>query len=699
VNFLLWVIVGALTIGVVFMLLRPLLSQRGAGQRRDEFDMQVYRDQLRELDSDFERGLITPEQQAAARTEIERRMLAVADQSERSSPPPSPAWRYAGIALVLLVVPAGGLWIYQNLGSPHLPDQPLAQRDDTGNDMAAEGGGELDTAVARLAERLKENPEDRDGWMLLGRSYAVLGRYQEAVAAYREALALDSDDPDAASALGEMIVMTAGGQVTPAARRTFEDVLAVAPDDPSARYYLGLADLQAGRPREAMDRWQALAADSPPDAPWLAEVRARINDAAERLGVEPPEIAAPEVETADRPESDAAPGPTADDMAAARDMAPEDRMEMIRGMVGRLAARLEEQPDDFAGWMRLANSYRVLGQTADSRDAYGRAVDLQPENLEALSGLARAQVELADPAGGLPEAAVETYRRILAIAPEQPDALWFVAEAEVQAGNEAEAVELLKRLLPQLPPESDAYKTVAARIEELDAPAQSGAVDEPAAPEAEKTVSEASATDEEAGTTTAAPGAPDSDQATDAESPSPLLTRVNRPPPPMPGPSDADIAAASRMTPEERKEMIRGMVERLAERLERAPSDTAGWLRLARSYGVLGEPEKAIGAYERALEQDTGNPHALAGLTEVLVERPERAGSLPEDRLAAYRRALEAGESSPRALWLVGMAEAEAGRPAAAASLWQELLAMLPPESDAHAVVAGKIEALETKTP
>lgn len=166
--------------------------------RRESFELGVYRDQLAEIERDLERGLIAPAEARAARTEIERRLLRVANAAEgRGSEAPAPARRAVLLAAaVLLPLLAAGL--YYRLGAPNLPDQPLAARQDR---QPAPGQPDIAAMVARLEARLREAPEDVEGWLMLGRSKAVLGDAPASVAAYRRAQALAGDDPQVLAGL------------------------------------------------------------------------------------------------------------------------------------------------------------------------------------------------------------------------------------------------------------------------------------------------------------------------------------------------------------------------------------------------------------------------------------------------------------------------------------------------------------------
>ena len=150
-------------------------------------------------------------------------------------------------------------------------------------------------------------------------------------------------DPEVLAMLGEAIVWANNGLVAPEAVGIFRRVLDARPEDPAARFHLALARAQAGEVSEAYGMWLALAADTPADAPWRHDLEALIRQAAEVLGVEPGAVPSGPAVT------EAPDGPTADDMAAAAELSPEERMEMIRGMVEGLAARLEKNPDDPEG--------------------------------------------------------------------------------------------------------------------------------------------------------------------------------------------------------------------------------------------------------------------------------------------------------------------------------------------------------------
>ena len=267
--------------------------------------------------------------------------------------------------MLSVAVAAGAVALYLALGSPETSDEPFAARPSPLAEHAARAHVDLAASVTALEARLKDHPDDAHGWLLLARTQGALERWQDSGASYQHAMSLTKNAPEAVSGYGEMLVMAAGGIVTPAAHDAFATVLASDPGDAPARYYLSLADAQAGKAQEAVDGWAKLVADAPPGAPWLAMVRQRIADTARDAGIAPPNLPAPTAE--------AAPGPSAADVASAGRMSSEDRQKMIRFMVENLAARLEKNPDDAAGWQRLANAYRVLGDNDKAAAAEARA--------------------------------------------------------------------------------------------------------------------------------------------------------------------------------------------------------------------------------------------------------------------------------------------------------------------------------------
>ena len=470
---MLWIALAVMTALAVGPLLPALLRRGSDAPPRAEYDLRVYRDQLAEIERDVGRGLIDPEQATAARTEIGRRLIAAGEaataEAETETPPATGKSRVAA-AIVAVIVPAVAIAIYARLGDPEVALHGPSPR-------TASESHDMEALVAQLGERLKSRPNDATGWALYARSLAGLGRFAEAEPVFARAVALDPKDADLAARHAEVQIFLADGSVTPAARKALESALALDPAEPRARYYLGLADRQAGRVREALERWIALEAESPADAPWRTPLAGRIAEAATAAGIDADRLAAMRRDAASRAParppaiaaapSPAAPGPTAADVAAAQQMSPEQRNAMVRTMVDRLAERLKEKPDDADGWVRLGRSYGVLDEPVKSRDAYARAAALRPNDAPVLTAYAEAIAAATPRDAPIPPELGPLAERILAIDPTQPGALWYSGLSKAAAGDTAGARERWMRLLARLDPASPEHAALQKRIDAL----------------------------------------------------------------------------------------------------------------------------------------------------------------------------------------------------------------------------------------
>ncbi|WP_316975750.1 c-type cytochrome biogenesis protein CcmI [Shumkonia mesophila] len=368
----LWIAAGGLIALTLAALLGAFLRARPSAVARGDYDLAVYRSQLDEVERDVERGILASDLAEATRLEIKRRMLAAAGGADSQTVAPAagtvaPAWRGAMLALMVVLVPAASIGLYLLVGSPTVPDQPLAARS-VATRTAAQERAEMERLTARLAQQMEKQPDRVDGWLLLGRSLRTIANYDEAMRAFERALALTGRAPDVLSEYGELLVLAHGGRVAEPARRVFEETLKAVPAEPRARYYLGLAKAQQGDPRAALQDWVDLIAVSPPDAPWLTDIRREIQGVAAAAGIDAKTLAPTTGLSAP-----AAHGPSAEDAKAAAEMSPAERDAMIRGMVEGLAERLKAQPDDADGWRRLARAYEVLGEPEKAKEALTQA--------------------------------------------------------------------------------------------------------------------------------------------------------------------------------------------------------------------------------------------------------------------------------------------------------------------------------------
>ena len=294
----LWLAIATMTAVATAILLAPLVRKRKSAAARGAHDLAVYRHQLAELDRDTERGTLKPEEAAAARLEIERRILAAgvpASEIAVAGPISAGHGKMARLAIIVAAIlgPLAAIGLYLDLGAPSLPGYPFAERNVESESAKAMSEAQLTKLVAKLAQKMEEKPDDPKGWLLLAHSLMTLARYDEAAAAFGRAAALDPKNASVPASQGEALTYAAGGTVTPKARDSFEKALAIDPKEPRSRFYLGLASAQSGEPRAALAAWEALAADAPPDAPWLPQLNEQISKLKETIASAPKEPGKP----------------------------------------------------------------------------------------------------------------------------------------------------------------------------------------------------------------------------------------------------------------------------------------------------------------------------------------------------------------------------------------------------------------------
>lgn len=511
---LFWIIAAALV--AVIALLFALALWRG---REDEdmapaaaYDVQVYRDQLRDLERDVERGVTSREEADRAKLEISRRMLE-ADRKAQAGSDLGRAPKGATIAIVLggAVIFGGAFWLYGRVGAEGYGDLPIAQRfaqadklyDSRPTQAEAEKMAKAraadqprpDPKFVALMEKLREavakNPNDPTGLQLLARNEATLGNFDAAWKAQQRLVAVKGDNATAEdyAELGELMAVAAGGLITPEAEKVFAAALKKDPKNGLSLYYVGLMMAQNGRGDRAFRIWDNLLRNSKDSDPWVQLVGQNIGELAWLAG-----------EKDYTPPMPRGVGPSQADIAAAADMSPAERQQMIRGMVEQLNDRLAQEGGTADDWARLISSLRMIGEVDRADAVYG----------EAKGKFAARPADMA----------------------------------KIDAAHQAPAGEALTDM----------------------------------------------------GTAPAAPQAQSAPQAT----------------PMMPGPSAEQMKDAASMTPEERQQMIQGMVDGLFDRLTTEGGTPQEWARVISSLATLGEKERAIEAWGEAQQALADNPDALA---------------------------------------------------------------------------------------
>jgi cytochrome c-type biogenesis protein CcmH len=359
---LFWVFAGILTVACVAATLYPLLGHKGAGEASRPYDLEVYKDQLAEIERDTASGLIAPQDAEGARIEISRRILASAENHGNGNAGSAKLRGIAALAVAALV-PVFTWGGYAFLGSPAVPDQPIATRSD--NPAAP-----IQNMIAQAEAHLAKNPDDGRGWEVLAPIYTRLGRYGEAVNAYRKSLELNGETAARFSGLGESLTGQANGEVNGDAKAAFGRALALDPNEPKARLFMAVAAARDGKPDEARASLQSLLTGAPAGADWVPAVQ----------GV----LASLDPNAAD---GKVASGPSQEQADAAAQMSESDRKTMIEGMVAGLAEKLKSNPDDVESWQRLMRSYVVLQKQDDAKKAFADAQTAFKDNEEKLAAI------------------------------------------------------------------------------------------------------------------------------------------------------------------------------------------------------------------------------------------------------------------------------------------------------------------------
>ena len=397
-----WIPVGLVTALAVAWALFPLLrAAKSVPAARSSYDIQVFKDQLKEIDSDETRGVISAAEAERVRTEVSRRLLAAAKTAETEAPnPTAPKTITLGLALIIaLSASLGGLGLYRSYGHPGLPDLPLSENlarqaniggdrpsqaeaeafiqernAETGNLANLEALSQAENAalIDQLIGVLETRPDDLEGHRMLTRVLASSGRLIEAHAAEDKVLEIlgDAATPEDHLEHAEIMILAAQGYVSPESIEALDQVMAAIPENPRARYYAGLALAQYGQPREAYIMWAQLLNEGPEDAPWIPAIRAGIDALAVEAGV-----------------SNQAPlaNPTNDQIDAAAEMTQEERAGMIRGMVEQLTERLTIEGGSVEEWVRLIGANVVLGELEAATQALNDAKAAFADDAEALS--------------------------------------------------------------------------------------------------------------------------------------------------------------------------------------------------------------------------------------------------------------------------------------------------------------------------
>jgi cytochrome c-type biogenesis protein CcmH len=317
-----WVVAGIFIVGALLFVLPTLWSKRERrdGVARDATNVNIYRDQLAELDSDLRSDILTREQYEQSKRELQQRMLqdipagetAPAGSLAMSAAVMSGKSNIATITLTTLAVPVLAVSLYLWLGNTRaqLPQPPVGEQ----APMSAEGGHpDFSAVLENLVARLKNQPDDMEGWLMLGRTYAMMQRFNEAKEAYEKVLALAPENPEVITDYADIVAMTNNGSLIGKPLELIDKALRLDPQNPKALALAGTAEFERRRYKEAAAYWERLLALVPPTETELVEsVRNSIAEAKSLASGKGSTVArAPAQSGGQIPPAESKPGPAA----------------------------------------------------------------------------------------------------------------------------------------------------------------------------------------------------------------------------------------------------------------------------------------------------------------------------------------------------------------------------------------------------
>ena len=442
-----------LTLLALAWLVRPLLwPAGGAGVSSQRLNASIYRDQLETLERDLARGIISAADCEANKDELQLRLL---DDTEEPAPVQIGAGQSFFTArrtavVIALLLPLGAAGMYWWLGAPEAIDPVATQK-------ASED--QVTQMIDKLAARLKEKPNDPKGWAMLARSYKVMGRFPEAEQAFLKAGDLVNTEPDLLVDYADLLAVRANNNIEGKPLEMVNKALALNPLHPMGLMMSGVAAYRRSDFKLAVAQWEKLLALLDPASPDAQQVQADITDARAKAGL-------PAAAIAPAGAGEAGKLPPVDPAAAAG-MTPEK----INQMVESLAARLKTNPDDAAGWVRLARAYKTQGRLPEAEDAYGKAskvVDKDPELLTQYADLIAMRTNTME---GRP---LTLVNKALVLNPKHPVALMLAGSAAYRRADYTQAISYWERVLTVLPPGSPDAKQVEAEIAEARSKSGSG---------------------------------------------------------------------------------------------------------------------------------------------------------------------------------------------------------------------------------
>ena len=284
-----WIIAGIFIVTALLFILPTLLRSRevqeDSGIENDEANIGVYRDQLTELENDFRNDILSQSQYEKSKQELQQRLLQ--DVPEKNMMTRLTVKKGRSIAtsfIITLAIPLSAVFLYLSIGDTRglLSQAQLASATQMQSANAAEGPEghpEFSSVLENLIARLNDNPDDIEGWVMLGRTYTIMGRYDEATETYAKLVELVPDSPQILSDYADVLAMSNQGVLAGEPAELIQQALSIDPEYPKALALAGTVEFEQKRFEQAADYWERLLAVIPADSKLAESVSESIAEA------------------------------------------------------------------------------------------------------------------------------------------------------------------------------------------------------------------------------------------------------------------------------------------------------------------------------------------------------------------------------------------------------------------------------------
>lgn len=441
-------IAAVMTLLVIAWLAYPLLRLKaGSGVSSERLNLEIHSDQLKALEKDLARGVISQQDFETSRDELQLRLLD--DTQSYEAPQRSQVHSFLTTkltsALISVTLPVMAVGVYWQLGNPQAIN-PLTAGSRAATDP------QIQQMIDTLVAKLKANPNNPQGWAMLARSYVVMGKLDEAEASLQKVGDAINTDADIMVEFADVLAVKNNNNIEGRPLELVNKALTINPQHPMGLMMSGVAAYRRADFKLAVAQWEKLLALLEPGSSDAQQIESNVNDARAKAGM-------PLIGNASASSTSNTAQAAGQEPATGNDAS---NTELVNQMVNRLANRLKDNPDDITGWARLGRAYRVQGKLKEAEQAYAKAGKLLETDVEVM--LQYADLLAMNANGNLAGQPIALINKALKLDGKNPMALMMAGQAAFQAADYAKAIGHWETVLSVLPPQSADAEQVRAEI-------------------------------------------------------------------------------------------------------------------------------------------------------------------------------------------------------------------------------------------